>query len=180
MGERTIRVWDPAVRVFHWGLVTAVTVAWLTGDEWGGVHEWAGYVVAGLIGFRLLWGLVGPRYARFTQFVRPPGTVLRYIADMASGRERRHLGHNPAGAAMIVVLLLTLAGTALTGWMYTLDAFWGVEWVEETHAFLANSLLVLIGLHVAGVVLASVRHGENLARAMVIGRKREPSGEDVG
>lgn len=112
-----IRVWDPLLRVFHWGLVLAFATAWLTAEELQPVHEFAGYTVAALIAFRLAWGLVGPRYARFSQFLRGPGAVRAYLGDMIRGREARHIGHNPAGAAMVVALLVTLSGTAFTGWL---------------------------------------------------------------
>jgi cytochrome b len=112
-----IRVWDPLLRVFHWGLVLAFAIAWLTAEELQPVHEFAGYTVAALIAFRLAWGLVGPRYARFSQFLRGPGAVRAYLGDIIRGREARHIGHNPAGAAMVVALLVTLSGTAFTGWL---------------------------------------------------------------
>ncbi|MFC4259723.1 cytochrome b/b6 domain-containing protein [Marinobacter lacisalsi] len=174
----TVKVWDPLVRLFHWGLVASFTVTWLTGDEWDDVHEIAGYVIAGLIVFRLVWGGVGTRYARFSEFVRGPQVVIRYMKDAVRGRERRYLGHNPAGAAMIVVLLLTLAGACITGWLYTTDWFWGAELVEETHEWLANALLLLVALHVGGVVLESWHHRENLTRSMVTGLKRSEAGHD--
>ncbi|MBS0124500.1 cytochrome b/b6 domain-containing protein [Thetidibacter halocola] len=115
--QGTVRVWDPLVRLFHWSLVAAFAVAWLSAEELSTVHEVAGYVVAGLVAFRLVWGLVGSRYARFAQFLKGPGQTMAYLGDMARGRERRYLGHNPAGAAMIVALLLSLSGTAFTGWL---------------------------------------------------------------
>lgn len=174
-----IKVWDPFVRLFHWTLVVCFAVAWLTADKWDRLHEWAGYVVAGLIAFRLIWGLRGPKYARFTQFIRTPRTTVRYLWAIMRGREHRYLGHNPAGGAMIVVLLLTLAGSIITGWMYTLDAFWGEEWVENTHNILSTLALFLVAVHVVGVIVASFRHKENLVRAMVTGAKRSPSLSDV-
>lgn len=179
MAERTIKVWDPLVRLFHWGLVVSYAVAWLTADLWDDMHEWAGYMAAGLIAFRLVWGFIGPKYARFTQFVRSPARVVRYLGSILRGRKVRYIGHNPAGAVMILALMFTILGTALTGWMYTLDAFWGVDWVEETHEFLADVTLILVLGHVAGVILTSLRHKENLARAMIIGRKRAPEGKDA-
>jgi len=168
----TVRVWDSAVRLFHWSLVLCFAIAYVTADEIDTVHEYTGYAILGLVLFRLIWGVVGTRYARFSQFIRSPRQVIRYLLDISQGRERRYLGHNPVGAAMIVALLLMLIGTGSTGWLMTTDTFWGIEWVEEVHELLANLGLVLIGLHVAGVVLASVRHRENLVRAMVTGRKR--------
>ena len=174
----TIRVWDPLVRLFHWALVASFALAWISADEWDDLHIWAGYAAAALVSFRILWGLVGSRYARFSQFVHAPRTITAYLKDLMAGREARYLGHNPAGGAMILLLLASLAALCLTGWMYTLDAFWGEEWVEELHEILANLLLVLVGLHVAGVVLASLKHHENLARAMLTGRKRAPAAGD--
>ncbi|MEX2643492.1 MAG: cytochrome b/b6 domain-containing protein [Acetobacterales bacterium] len=200
---RTVRVWDPLVRFFHWSLVAAFVVAWLTAEELPTVHEIAGYVVAGLVAFRLVWGLVGSRYARFAQFLKGPGATLSYLGDMARGQERRHLGHNPAGAAMIVALLVMLAGTALTGWLMAeparvamlpempqivAPAFadedgeydeGGEESLEELHEVFANLMLLLVALHVGGVVLASFRHHENLARAMLNGDKRAPGPGDI-
>ncbi|SNT30332.1 cytochrome b/b6 domain-containing protein [Antarctobacter heliothermus] len=203
-----IQVWDPLIRVFHWGLVAAFATAWLSADELQTVHEFAGYTVAGLVAFRLIWGLVGSRYARFTQFLKGPGATLAYLGDMTRGRERRYLGHNPAGAAMIVALLVTLAGTAFTGWLMedetrvallpSMPAIVAPAWADddgdgreygergevegplkEVHETLANLLLLLAALHVGGVVLASFRHHENLARAMVTGDKRAPGPGDI-
>lgn len=174
-----IRVWDPMVRVFHWGLVVSFALAWLTAESWEDLHHFAGYTAAALIGFRLIWGLTGPRYARFGQFVRRPSEVIGHLRAVATGREPRYLGHNPAGGAMIMMLILVMALTALTGWMYTTDTFWGADWVEETHEVAATAMLGLVALHVAGVVLASLRHKENLALAMLTGRKRPPGPTDV-
>lgn len=165
-------VWDPLVRIFHWSLAASFAVAWITADEWDRIHEWAGYAAAALVALRIVWGLVGPRHARFSDFVRSPHTIVSYLREMAGGREHRHLGHNPAGGAMVLVLLAGICGLGLTGWMMTTDAYWGVAWVEEVHEALANLLLVAVLLHVGGVLLASYRHGENLPAAMVTGRKR--------
>ena len=206
----TVRVWDPLVRAFHWTLVAAFAVAWLSAEDTQTLHEVAGYAVAALLALRLVWGLVGSRYARFASFIRGPGATLRYLRDMLRGRERRYIGHNPAGAAMIVALILALAGTALTGWLMEdrtrlaylpdLPRIAAPAWADEEggeygeygegaeagggalsdlHEVLANLALLLVALHVGGVVLASVRHRENLARAMVTGRKRAPEPDDV-
>lgn len=175
----TVKVWDPFVRVFHWSLVASFAVAWLTADELKNVHELAGYAAGALVGSRLVWGLVGSRYARFTQFVRSPRKTLGYARDALAGREARYLGHNPLGAMMIVCLLVAMAVVAVTGWLQTTDTFWGIEWVKEAHEIAANLMLALVGLHVAGVVFSSVRHRENLVRAMVTGRKTAANVGDV-
>ncbi|MBI2254934.1 MAG: cytochrome b/b6 domain-containing protein [Proteobacteria bacterium] len=175
----TVRVWDPFVRVFHWCLVASFAIAWLSAEDGRGLHQWAGYAAASLIALRLVWGIAGTRYARFSQFVRNPRSVAGYLFDILKGREARYLGHNPAGGLMIIALMVVMATLCLTGWLYTTDAFWGEEWVEETHEALANILLALVGLHVGGVIIASLRHRENLIRAMISGRKRMPGRGDI-
>ena len=170
--ERTVRVWDPLVRLFHWALVAAFAAAWVTADEWERAHEIVGYAVIGLVAFRLVWGVVGTRYARFTDFVRGPREVIGYLEDAAAHRAPRYLGHNPAGGAMIVALLVMLVVVGATGYLLTTTTFWEVEWVEELHEAAAYAMLVLVGLHVLGVIIASLEHGENLVRAMITGRKR--------
>lgn len=171
-GVSSVRVWDPLVRIFHWSLVLAFFGAYVLGEDGGPVHQALGYAVLGLVAFRLLWGVVGSRHARFADFVPSPRRLVAYVKDVAAHREVRHLGHNPAGGAMIVALLLALVGTGLTGWLQTTDAFWGSEALEDVHEALANATLALVGLHVAGVAFSSLRHRENLVRAMFTGRKR--------
>ncbi|WP_137932408.1 cytochrome b/b6 domain-containing protein [Mesorhizobium comanense] len=177
--EASVKVWSSYVRLFHWSLVLCVAVAWLSSGEIRKVHELAGYCAGILIISRLIAGLAGSGYTRFRQFVRGPRNVSLYLADVRHGRERRYLGHNPAGGAMVVALLTCVAGIALTGWMQTTDAWWGVAWVEDLHKILGNGILALVALHVGGVILASLRHGENLVSAMITGRKRAPSPEDL-
>ena len=169
---KTVRVWDPLVRIFHWSLVAAFFGAYLLGDDGGSLHQALGYGVLGLVAFRLLWGVVGSRHARFVGFVPSPRRLIGYLKDLAARREARYLGHNPAGAVMIVALLLALIGTGASGWLLTTDAFWGSEALEEVHEALANGTLLLVGLHVAGVIFSSLRQRENLVRAMFTGKKR--------
>jgi cytochrome b len=179
MPPATVRVWDPLVRFFHWTLVGVFAFAFATGDEWDAAHETAGYAAAGLVALRILWGFIGPRHARFSDFVRGPGRIAAHLRDAATWRARRHVGHNPAGGAMVVALLAAIAGIATTGIMMTTDAWWGVEWVEDVHEALAYATLGLIALHVGGVALASIEHRENLVRSMLTGRKRAAAPGDV-
>jgi len=168
----TIKVWDIFVRVFHWSLVLSFAVAWITADEWDRLHEWAGYAAVSLVSARIVWGFIGTKHARFSDFVRSPFKVIGYLLDLLQGKERRFLGHNPAGGAMVLALITGIVGLAVTGWMMTTNAFWGVDWVKELHEALANGMLGLVVLHIAGVVFASFSHGENLVIAMLTGRKR--------
>ncbi|MBI5262579.1 MAG: cytochrome b/b6 domain-containing protein [Bradyrhizobium sp.] len=169
----TVKVWDPFVRLFHWSLVTCFVVAYATGDEIEKVHLAAGYTIAGLVAARIVWGVIGSRHARFSDFVRSPREVLSYLRDVVLLRARRYLGHNPAGGAMIVALLAALIGTCTTGFMMTTDAYWGAKWVEEVHELFANLTVGLVVGHILGVLVASFEHKENLVASMISGRKRK-------
>lgn len=185
--ERTVVVWDPLVRIFHWSLATGFTVAYLSGEgEILDLHAWSGYIVGGLILFRLPWGLVGPWHARFTDFVFTPATILAYSRDVLRGQAQRYLGHNPLGGAMVIALLVmlalaTLTGIALYGAAEAAGPLAGMmrgtsqgagEALEEVHEFFSTASLILVALHIAGVLVSSLLQRENLVRAMITGRKR--------
>lgn len=167
---KTVRVWDIGVRLFHWSLVAMVTGAYLT-DDFRKIHRYLGYVVIALIGFRLIWGLTGSYHARFITFIPGPRRLMTYLRDIIVGREQRYIGHNPAGAAMIIALLVTLGAVAGTGYMMGMDRYFGQTWVENSHKTLVDGLIILVIFHLSGVLLASYRHSENLVRAMITGRK---------
>jgi cytochrome b len=172
-----MKVWDGLVRLLHWTLVAAVAAAWLSTLGWGFVrfHEIAGYVAFGVVAIRLVWGFTGSRFARFSEFVRGAGSVLRYTRQLRTNKEPRYIGHNPLGGWMVLALLACVASLGLTGWLYTTDAFWGEAWLDRLHYALAWALLGLIGLHVTGVVFTSLRHRENLILAMFTGHKNPPT-----
>lgn len=169
-GRARVQVWDIAVRLFHWSMVASVVLAYALADA-RVLHRRLGYVVVALIGFRLIWGVIGSKHARFSGFVPGPRRFFGYVGDMIRGREARYLGHNPAGGAMIVALLATLSTVAATGYMMGTDAYFGVEWVEKAHKLLVDGLIILIAAHVTGVILSSRRHRENLVMAMITGKK---------
>lgn len=167
-----VEVWDLGVRIFHWLLAGLFTTAYVSAGHSDAVHSGAGYAIAALVGLRVVWGLIGSRHARFRDFLYRPAVIGGFIADTLRLRARRYLGHNPAGGAMVVALLLALALTCASGVMMTLDALWGQKWIEVVHDIAAQATLVLIGLHVLGVLVASLEHRENLVRSMLTGRKR--------
>lgn len=169
--KRPVLVWDAPVRIFHWLMVLSFAGAWLTAEseQWRLLHVTLGYTMAGLVGFRIVWGLLGTRYARFSSFVRGPAAIGRYLKSLLRRQPEHHAGHNPAGAvAIVALLLLTLVVTA-SGWATYQEV--GGNWLEEAHEVLASLMLAVVGVHVAGVVLGSWMHRENLVRAMVTGRK---------
>jgi len=171
MPERAeIPVWDPFVRAFHWGTVALVATAFLSPDD-KSLHEPVGYVVLGLVLARVVWGLIGTRHARFTDFAARPAVVLAYLKSLRHGQVRRYVGHNPAGGVMVLALLAILLIVTVSGWMSETDRFFGVDWVSRLHRVSADVLLGLIGCHLAGVVISSAVHRENLVVAMITGRK---------
>lgn len=170
-GARRILVWDAPVRVFHWLMVACFAGAYLTAeiDSLRLVHVTLGYTMAALVVLRLVWGVLGTRHARFANFVRGPGAVVRYLRSLPSRQPEHHVGHNPAGALAIVALLgLTLLLVA-SGWAHYQDI--GGEWTEDVHEALANGMLALVVLHVVAVLASSWLHRENLIGAMIHGRK---------
>lgn len=195
--HKTIVVWDLFVRIFHWALVILVGLAFLTGDDNNQVHAYAGYAVLLLITLRLVWGLIGSQHARFANFITAPGVAIEYLKGMLRGRPGYYLGHNPAAAWMVVVLLLALLLVNATGYLaqptkisgYATAAFAlitpamadddndhrgeksGSEFWEDLHEVGAGLLLTLIGLHVVGALVSSLLHRENLVKSMVTGRK---------
>lgn len=176
----SVAVWDVRIRLFHWALVVAIAVSWLTRAGAGLLHSTAGYAALGLVATRLVWGVIArAEHSRFTSFVCSPRVTWAYARDVAARREERHLGHNPLGGWMILALLATVAVVGVSGWLYTTDAYWGVAWVGDLHDRSADLLLALIALHLAGVAFASWRHRENLVAAMLSGRKKPHAGREI-
>ena len=203
---KEVKVWDPFVRIFHWTVVVSFFVAYFTEDEVMWLHELAGYTILVLVLARIIWGFVGTRFARFSNFLCKPATIKQYLSDMRHAKSKRYLGHNPAGGVMVIVLMVMLLLTSWSGIQleeleesaknasvnkqhYALNLQFiksaiadddnhgsesaDEEFWEEIHEFFAHATLFLVFLHVAGVIFTSIRHGENLARAMITGRKRE-------
>jgi len=174
-----ILVWDAPVRVFHWLMVLSFVGAYLTAESerWRLLHVSLGYTLGGLVAFRILWGLLGTRYARFTSFVRGPAAVLRYLRGLMSAEPEQHVGHNPAGAVSIVLLLALSVATVATGW--AIDVNIGGHWLEDLHEGAASFMLAVVGVHVAAVLYTSWLHGENLVLSMLTGKKEGAPNEGI-
>src|SRR5574343_26956 len=166
-----ILVWDWPVRLGHWLMVGGFIIAWLTSESetFRLVHAFAGSVVVAVALFRLPWGFIGSRYARFTDFVRGPRAVSQYLTSLLKLQPSEHTGHNPAGGWAILLLLGLGILTGLAGWATYNEM--GGEWLEELHEGLAATMLIVVIAHVAGVISSSLLHGENLVRAMLNGQK---------
>ncbi len=201
MKNNTVYVWDIGVRVFHWLLVAAFTIAYFSGEEESAVHVYAGYIVAGLILFRVVWGLIGSRHARFSDFLYGPRKVFSYVRSLAGGAPQHFVGHNPAGGWLICLMLISLGVVTISGLkVYGLEGYGPLaaseqpavgfegaaaaeeegnggeaaeEYWEEIHEAAANSTLFLVFVHISGVLVSSLLHRENLVKAMITGRKRE-------
>lgn len=192
MNTKQIKVWDPMVRIFHWSLVSLFIVSYATEDDFLNIHVTGGYLICGLIAFRIIWGFIGPRHARFSDFVKPPHEVKSYLKDVLLFRAKRYLGHNPAGGLMVIALLISVTVTLVSGMLtYGATEFAGplavwtssvsdgtADALEETHEFFANFTVLLVLMHVAGVLLASFQHRENLVRSMIHGNKPENTDHD--
>jgi len=200
--EASIKVWDIGVRVFHWSLVAFFSIAYITGEiETETLHAYAGYVIIGLLAFRIIWGFIGSRYARFADFLYSPAEIMTYLKGLLTRHPKHYLGHNPAGGLMVVVMLASLIAVSWTGlevygaeghgplaqaelslvataqadgWEDDDEHEGDEEFWEEVHEASVYFMLLLIGLHLAGVVISSLLHRENLVRAMVTGRKPKP------
>jgi len=168
----TVQVWDLPLRVWHWSLAVLVIVSWVTPNTFDTLHRIAGYAVLGLLAFRLIWGVIGTRHSRFRSLGIQLRAMPAYLWNLRRGRTGRYLGLNPAGTTMQLALLLLLVISAVTGAMQVTVRFFGVWWVEDTHALVSDAVIVLVIVHVAGVAVVSRLQRENLARAMITGRKR--------
>lgn len=184
MAEKKVKVWDLAVRVCHLAMGVLILGAFLTADEDDTIplHTRLGLALFGVIVFRVLWGFIGPRHARFRDFVARPSEVWRAARAMLRGRPERHLGHNPVGGVMVVALLLTMGVVTATGIVIALGPEWSgplagvlgrrdAHAVKELHEAAATALPVLIGLHVLGVIASSLLEGQNLVWGMITGKK---------
>jgi len=167
-----VRVWDPFVRIFHWGLVACIVLNEFVVDDGERVHQWVGYAASALVLSRIVWGFVGTRHARFADFWPTPARLRAHLADLRAGRHGTHAGHNPLGALMMLAMLAVVLALGATGWLQTTDAFWGEEGLQELHEALAEALLALASVHVAAALLMSTVERVNLVAAMVTGIKR--------
>lgn len=170
MSQRVL-IWDIPTRVFHWLLAVSFAGAFLTAESerYRDIHVLLGYTLLGLIAFRLLWGFVGSRYAQFSSFLFEPAEIAAYVASLLKARPEHYVGHNPAGSVAVFALLALGLASGVTGVILFRDI--GGDLLEEAHEMAAFAMLTIVALHVAGVLVSSVMHRENLVRSMITGFK---------
>jgi len=169
--DRRILVWDVPTRVFHWLQALSFGAAYLTAfsERLRNYHVALGYILLGLLAFRLLWGFIGTRYARFSSFLFNPGDILVYLSTMFKGKPAHYLGHNPAGSVSVWLLLALGLFIGVTGVLALQDD--ASDLVVDLHGLATNIMLGVIALHLVGVLASSILHRENLVRSMVTGLK---------
>ena len=169
---KPIRVWDLPTRIFHWSLAASFVIAFVTAEseKLRDIHVLAGYGMAGLIAFRILWGFVGGSHSRFADFLPTPAKVIGYLKSLLAGKPRHYVGHNPAGAVAII-LLLGFGITAAASGYATYNDFGG-NFMEELHEGASNGMMAIVAIHIAGVIVSSWLHHENLVAAMITGWKK--------
>jgi cytochrome b len=178
--ESSILVWDLPLRLFHWLLAAAFAGAFVTAESerWRDVHVMLGYTTLALIAFRVAWGFIGTRYARFASFAFGPSRVVSYLRSLATRTPHHYTGHNPAGSWAIYALLAGVFAAGATGLAVYNDM--GGKWLEHLHEFVANAVLAVVAIHVVGVFAGSLLHRENLVGSMVTGRKTGPARDGIG
>lgn len=181
MVMQQVKVWDWPTRLGHWILAISFMVAYVTAESerWRLVHVISGCAVMGIVLFRLVWGFIGSRYARFSEFVTSPKRALSYLMTYlpGSGKSTHYLGHNPAGGWSAVLLLLGAGLAAVTGLLaYHFSA---IKNIGELHEWFSNAALALVGVHLLGVAVSSWAHKENLLIAMFTGNKNGPAGKGI-
>ena len=181
-----IYIWDPLVRIFHWTLVLAFSVAFISEDDYIAIHSWSGYTILSFLTIRVFWGVVGTKHALFSDFVFSKIEIIQFIKNTLSLKAKRYLGHNPAGGAMVILLMISLLITACSGlvifaieenqgplvFLFSTANFLGADIAENLHEFFADFTLFLIVVHIFGVIVESIIHKENLIKSMFTGNKR--------
>jgi cytochrome b len=164
-------VWDRFVRVFHWSLVSCVVFNYFVLNDGKTTHQVVGYMAVSLVVARIIWGFVGSRHARFADFFPTPRRLVQHVRAVTSGNHLEVVGHNPLGALMMLALMATVLALGTTGWMQTLDAYWGEEWLQDLHRYIGNTLIGLATLHALAAIVMGRFERTRLIKAMVTGVK---------
>lgn len=175
MGPATVRLWDPVVRLLHWVLAGAFLANYFLTEEGEDWHQWIGYCALAAVLVRFGWGWLDTGAARWPAFWPTPRRLAAHARALLAGEHYPELGHSPFGAVVMISMLGGIFALGVTGFMMEeIDYFWGEDWLEQLHGWIADVVLALACLHVAAAVVESVRQGENLPLSMITGRRRSP------
>lgn len=173
MSRPTLRLWDPLVRLFHISLAGVFVANYFfneAGDDW---HVWLGYYAVAWLVARVVWGFIGPRSARWSDFWPTPARLRAHVGSLLRRQPEHRLGHSPLGALVMVLMMVMIFGIGLTGWLMTeVDALWGADWPQQIHETLADGLAWVVCLHIAAALFESYQVKDNLPLSMITGRRR--------
>ena len=171
--QHTVRVWDPLVRVFHWSLAIAFFANYFVTEEGEGWHRWIGYYAAAWVLIRIVWGFFANGAAAWSDFWPTPARLKAHVSALLHGSDIHRLGHSPLGALVMILMMTAMFALGVTGYMLEeIDMFWGEEWLEEVHEFIANGLAGLVGLHLLAAVVECLKLRDNLPLSMITGRRK--------
>lgn len=173
MSPDTEKLWDPLIRLFHWSLVFIFVANYFVNEKGEDWHQWLGYTAVAWLLIRFIWGFFGSRAARWSDFFPTPARLTAHIHALIRGDVYHRSGHSPLGGLVMIVMMLSVLALGTTGYMMQeIDYFWGTEWVETLHGWIANSLLAWVVIHISATLFVSYRTKENLAWSMVTGKRR--------
>lgn len=169
--KKTDIIWDVQTRLTHWSLATAIILNLFVLEEGDDPHNYVGYAAVAFVCVRALWGFIGGEQSRFRSFPIQPKKVLDFVKSTLKGTAKDHPGHNPAASVAYLSTWTCVIALGITGWMMGLDAFWGEEWLEETHEAISNGLQVLIVVHLIGIAMDSKKHKRRTWLGMIRGNR---------
>ena len=174
MTTETLRLWDPLVRFCHWSLVIVFVGDYFLNEEGDSWHRWLGYYAVAVVLVRGVWGFIGSPAALWSDFWPTPTRLVRHIRALVSGENYHRMGHSPLGALVMILMLLLMSGLGVSGFlMEEMDFFWGEDLPRDIHEWMANTLFILVCVHIAAAVVESLRLRESLPLSMITGMRRK-------
>lgn len=174
MSPQTEKLWDPLIRIFHWSIAAIVIANYFFNEEGDDWHQWLGYIAVAWLTVRFFWGFFGSGAARWSDFFPTRASLTAHVKALANREPFHRMGHSPLGGLVMILMMLCVLSLGITGYMMAeVDYFWGVDWVENVHSWIANSLIALVSIHIAAALFESYRLKENLLLSMITGKRRK-------
>lgn len=170
----TEKLWDPLVRIFHWSIAAIFIANYFLNEEGDDWHQWLGYIAVGWLVVRFFWGFFGKGAARWSDFFPTRASLSLHLSTLLKGETYHRLGHSPLGAMVMIIMMLCMLALGITGFMMEeIDYFWGEDWLQDLHGWIADALLVLVLIHVLAALYESYRLKENLPLSMITGKRKK-------